>query len=126
MPDASETTVARLDLRFEHAAGLAAKQHVGVTDNTLANPCRAITTACGLGGDAIGKLHFAHRAHGFRPAGAIHRTAIDIHGRNDVVARSDVIGDFVQHVGLSDQVPEVVVRVDNRARRIEDVFLMQS
>ena len=63
---------------------------------------------------ARANLAFADRPHFLGTAGAIARTALDEHGRDDVVSRVDVGQEFVEQIAAARVVPEMMVRVDDR------------
>src|SRR6185295_1759407 len=53
---------------------------------------------------------------------AVHRTAVDIDGGDDVVAGSDVGRHLLDHVAQAAAIPEMVMRIDDRARGIDDLL----
>ncbi len=122
MADAAEAAVAGGDLGLQHRLCGVAEQQIDVADDAGVDLRLAIAAAGAHRGDAVGELDFAHRAERFRSAGAIHRAAVDIDGGDDVVAGGDVAGHVLDHVAQAAAVPEMVMRVDDRARRIDDVF----
>ena len=83
---------------------------------------RAVAAAGAHRRDAIGELDLADRAQRFGPAGAVHRAAVDIDGGDDVVAGCDVGGHLLDHVAQAAAVPEMVMRIDDRPRGIDDLF----
>ena len=125
MPDAAEAAVAGGDFRFEHRARGFAEQQIGVTDDAGAQRGAAVAAARAHRGDAVGKFNFANRSQRFRSAGAIHRAAIDIDGRHDVVAGCDIAGDLLDHVALAAAIPQMMMGIDDRALGVDDFLLAQ-
>ena len=60
----------------------------------------------------------------FRSASAVHRAAVDIDGRDDIMAGRDIVGDVIKHVVLAGAIPEMVMRVDDGPRRVKDLLGM--
>src|SRR5206468_8696961 len=86
---------------------------------------RTIAAAGAHRSDAIGELDFADGPERLRSVSAIHRAAIDIDGRNDVVAGRDVFSHLLDQIALAAAIPQMVMRVDNRSRWIENFLLPQ-
>ncbi len=120
MPDAAETAVAGNDLRLQHRLGAVAEQQIDVADDAGADRGLAVAAACGHGRHAIGKLDLADGPERLGAMRAVHRAAIDIDGGDDVVAGTDVGRHFLDHVAQAAAVPEVVMRIDDRAGGIDD------
>src|SRR5258708_21826462 len=59
------------------------------------------------------------------PGGTVHGAGLDIDGRNDVVAARDVLRHLLDQIALAAAIPKVMMRVDDRARRIDDFFFPQ-
>ena len=125
MPDAAEAAVAGGDFRLEHRARGFAEQQIGVADDAGAHRGAAVAAARAHRGDAIGKFNFADRPQRFRPAGAVHRAAIDIDGGDDVVAGCDVVGDLLDQIALAAAIPQMMMRIDDRALGVDDFLLAQ-
>ncbi|MET4764529.1 hypothetical protein ABH975_000776 [Bradyrhizobium ottawaense] len=108
------------------STGLAgvAQQQIGVADDAGADRRLAVSAACAHGGDAVGELDFADGPERFRPVRAIHRAAIDIDGRDDVVAGGDVGRYFLDQIAVA-AIPEMVMGIDDRPQGINDRLLMQ-
>ena len=102
--------------------GLIAEQEIDVADDAGADRGRTVAAACRHRRDAIGELDLADRAERLRPVRAIHRAAIDIDGGDDVVAGGDVGGHLLDHVAQPAAVPEMVMRIDDRAGGVDDLF----
>jgi hypothetical protein len=58
----------------------------------------------------------------FGAARAIARAALNEHGRDDVVAGIDVGQQLVEQIAATRVVPEMMVRVDDRQIRLEDLL----
>jgi hypothetical protein len=125
MADAAVAAVAGLDLRFEHGFRLVTEQEIGVADDRGVDGAFAIAAARRLRRDAVGELDFADRFEGLRAARAIHRAAIDVDGSDDVVARGEVVGELLEQVAAALAVPQMMVCIDDTARRIDDVLAME-
>jgi len=105
-----EAAVAGLDLGLQHCARVAAEQHIGVADDAGIDPGFAIgalalcaATPLANSTSPIGFIASGHRR--------VHRAAVDIDGRDDVVAGRHIVGDVTKHVALAGAVPQMVVRV---------------
>ena len=122
MPDAAEAAIAGGDFRFQHGPRRLAQQEIDVADDAGADRGRTVAAACAHRSRAIGEFNFAHGAQGLRSAGAVHRAGLDIDGRDDVVAGGDVGGDILDQIALAAAIPEMMMRVDDRARGIDDLF----
>lgn len=124
MPDAAEAAIARRDLGFQHRLGGVSQQKIGVADDTGADRGRAVASAGAHRRDALGELDFADGSECLRSVRAIHRAAIDIDGGDDVVAGRDVGGHLLDQIAMA-AIPEMVVGIDDRPRRIDDFLLVQ-
>ena len=122
MADAAEAAAPGGNLSLEHGLGRIAEQKVDVADNAIADQRLAIASARGHRGDAIGEFHLANRAERLRARGAVHRTAIDIDRGDDVMAGGDVVGQFLDHVAQTAAIPQMMMRVDDRPRGVDDLF----
>ena len=120
MPDAAEAAVAGGDLRFEHRPRAVAEQQIDVADDAGADRGGTVAAAGAHRRDAVGEFDFADRAERFRSAGAVHRAAIDIDGRDDVVAGCDIGGHLLDHVALAAAIPEMMMGIDDRTLGIDD------
>src|SRR5215468_7243200 len=56
---------------------------------------------------------------------AVHRTAVDVDRRDDVVTGGDIGRHLLDHVALTATVPKMVMRIDDPAGRIDHVFGVQ-
>src|SRR6185436_20369190 len=84
----------------------------------------AVQAARAGGSQALYELDFADGTHLARLGPAVHRAALDEHGRAHVVAAIDVCVQLVEQVALirnalQAAVPEVVVWIANRQLRLE-------
>ena len=120
MANSAEASVAGGDLRLQHRLGAVAEQQVDVADDAGAHRALAIAAARRHRRDAIGELDFADGAERLGSAGAVHRAAVDIDGGDDVVAGGHVGRHVLDHVAQATTFPEMMVRVDDRARRVDD------
>ena len=125
MPDAAEAAVAGDNLCFKNRARGFAQQQIGVADDAGADRGGTVAAAGAHRGDAIGEFNLADRPQRFRPAGAIHCAAIDIDGGDDVVAGCDVGGELLDQIALAAAIPQMMMRIDDRAVGIDDVLSSQ-
>ena len=120
MTDAAKPSARRGDLPFKHRIDVCQPQ-IGEADDAGANlglPAAPVA----LLGNPPDELAFADRAHFLGAAGAIAGTALDEDGRDDVVPRIDVGHEVVEQIAAPRVVPEMMVRVDDRQPRFEDLF----
>ena len=68
-------------------------------------------------------VRLAERAQFGRPVGAIHLAAFEKHRGADVVAAAQILDQVVQQIAVARPVPQMVVRVDDRAVGFERGFL---
>ena len=102
-------------------------------DGAAAAHALAIQAGLGHGGDALDELGLAHDALR-RIAFAVHRAALDEHRVHHVVTGAadvlhEIVGEIAQllagigaQFGARPPIPQVVVRIDDRLRRIERFF----
>ncbi len=122
MPNPAEAAVAGCDLRLQHGFRAVAEQEIDVADDAGADRGLAVPAARGHRRDAVGEFDLADRTERLRSTRAVHRAAIDIDGRDDVVARRDVGRHLLDHVAQPATIPEMVMRVDDRTLGIDDFF----
>ena len=122
VPDAAEAAVAGNDLRLQHRLRAVAEQQIDVADDAGADRGLAVAAACRHRRDAIRKLDLADGPERLGAVRAVHRAAIDIDGGDDVVAGSDVSRHLLDHVAQAAAVPEMVMRIDDRTRGIDDLL----
>ena len=127
--------------RLEHRPRRITAAEVSVPDDRFAEPRRAIEPAGTLRGDAVDEFDFAHALQLIRCAPVVKRTAFHEDRANHVVAAADLGLNFVEGVigrerdagdervaWLGEgrhqraQVPQVVMRVDDRQVGFEDRF----
>ena len=107
------------DVRLQHGVDRLAQAEVAIADDagTGAQPERF--GARGHGGDVFG---LAHRPQFLRPVGAIGEAALDEHGGPHVVARRQIGAQLIEQVAAGRTLPQMMVRIDDRQRRIDDVL----
>ena len=98
------------------------EQQIDVADDAGADRGLAVAAARAHRRDAIGELDLADGPERLRPVRAVHRAAIDIDGGDDVVAGGDVGRHLLDHVAQAAAIPEMVMRIDDRARGIDDLL----
>src|SRR5258706_952740 len=96
-----------------------------MADDTGADRGGTIATARAHRRGAVSEFDLAHRAQRFWPAGAIHRPCLDIDGRNDAVAGRYVFSHRLDQIALAAAIPQMMMRIDDRARWIDDFFFPQ-
>ena len=129
--DAPETVGAGRLQRLQHRAHVLAQVKVGVADDGCRRLAGAIQPVVAGGRQALHELNLAHRAHFLRAAGPVHRAGLDEHGRADVVAAVDVVGQFVEQVALVRNplgavVPEVMMGVADGYFRLQGLLRGQG
>ena len=121
LADAAKPSAGRSDLAFEHPIDIRQPQ-IGEADDAGANLGLAAAPVALLG-DRSDELAFADRAQFLGTAGAIARTALDEHARDDVVARAHIGQQFVEQIAAARVIPEMMVRVDDRQIGLDDLLL---
>jgi hypothetical protein len=118
--DAAKAAVTGGDMSLQHRAGAGAEHHVDIGHDGGAGAGRAVKAAGARRRHAIGELRLAHRPHLGRTVGAIHRAAVDIDRRGDVVAGAGVFQQLVQQVTMVGVVPQMMVGIDDGQVRLDD------
>src|SRR5205807_4866860 len=77
------------------------------------------------GGDAVDELGLAHRPHRGGTVGAVAGGAFDEHRLRDVVAAARVGKQIVQQITMAREVPQVMMRVDDLERGLDDVLAVE-
>ena len=112
MADAAEARAHR-HVRVEHLADGRAELQVGVADDARAGAHLAVVAARALRRDAGDELRLTDRPQRLRPVAAIHRAALNEDGLAHIeVGR--VFKQLVEKVARAREVPQVVVRIDDR------------
>ena len=120
MADAAKPPAADPDLGLQHLAHPRAQGQVGVADDALGNPARAIAAGRAHRCDAVDEFDLAHRGHLGEAGLPVHRAAFEKDGGDDVVSALDVGQQFGQQVAPAlRRIPEMVVRVDDRQFRLQ-------
>src|SRR6516165_3942550 len=123
MADAAEAAVAGSDLRLQHARHAVAEAQVGVPDNARTQPALPELSASAHRRRAVDEFDFADRLHLRRPVGAVHRAAFDEDALRDVVTTAGVGEQLVEQVTVPVAVPQMMVRIDDLERRLQDFLL---
>src|ERR1700722_14176363 len=119
MADAAKPAASRGDMPFEHCIDIGQAQ-IGEADDAGANLALAAAPIALLG-DRPDELAFADRAHLLGTTGPITRTALDEHGRDDVMPGVDVGQEVVEQVTAARVIPEMMMRVDDRQVGLADL-----
>ncbi len=120
MADAAEPAATGADVGFQDLGGFFAEAEVDVPDDAGADLGRTVAAGGAHRGHAVDEFGFADGFEGFRPAGAVHRAALQEDGRDDVVAAVDVGQQVVQHVDPVGPFPQMVMRIDNRQAGLQN------
>ncbi len=121
--DAAEPAAAGRDLRLQHLAHPPAQGQVGVADDALGDPARAVPARGAHRRDAVDELDLADRRHLGGAGLPIHRAAFEKDGGDDVVSALDVGQQFGQQIAPAlRRVPEMMMRVDDRQIRLQCRF----
>ena len=99
LTDAAKPPACGGNLPFEHRIDIWQPQ-IGEANDTGANLGLAAAPIALLG-DCPYELAFADRPHFVWTAGAIARTALDEHGRDDVVSRIDIGQEVVEQIAAA-------------------------
>src|SRR6202011_1903799 len=83
-------------------------------------PALAVLSAFAHRRRAVDEFDFAHRLHLRRPIGAVHRAAFDKNALRDVVTATGVGEQLVEQVPVPVAVPQMMVRIDDLERRLQD------
>ena len=117
---AAKSAAAGADQRLEHGLDPIAQREIGEADDARGDARRAVLAALAHRRDARDELGLAHRPHLDRAARAVHRVALQEHGRDDVVAGAEIGEQLVQQVAVVGPLPQMMMRVDDRQLGLED------
>jgi hypothetical protein len=120
MANAAEAAVAGSDLRLQHTRHAVAETQVGVPDDAGAQPALAVLSALTHRRRAVDEFDFADRLHLRGAGGAVHRPAFDKDALRDVVTAAGVGEQLVEQVAVPVAVPQMMVRIDDLERRLQD------
>jgi hypothetical protein len=118
MADAAEPAVAGSDLRLQHARDAVAEAQVGVSDNAGAQPTLPKLSARAHRRRPVDEFDFADRLDLHRPVGAVHRAAFD----KDACCDRGIGEQLVKKVPVPAAIPQMMVRIDDLERRLEDLL----
>ena len=122
MADAAEAPVAGGDLGAQHILHGGAQGQVREAHDAGAGPRLPVTPRRAHRRSAVDELDLAYRGLRRRPAGPVHRGAFHEHRRADIVPAAGVLQQFVQQVAVEGVVPKVMVRIDDRQVRLQDLL----
>ena len=115
--NAAEPSTASDEVCIQHRGHGIPEHQVRGAHDPVGDTRWAIDAGSAHRGDAVDELDLADRAHGFRPVRFEHGSALDEHGRHDVMAALHIRQDLLQQIARSDacgtEVPQVMVRVTN-------------
>jgi hypothetical protein len=98
-------------MRREHSRDSVAHGEIGMPHNPRHGDQWPVLATGTLGCYALHKLRFTNRLHLLRAILAIHRLALDEHGRNDAVPTAGILEQLAQDVAVIGTVPQVVMRI---------------
>ena len=82
------------------------------------------------GCDAIGTIDFSNRTIGFWALGAVHRTALNKHGRNNIAATTQVVQNLLEQVAwlnmIEALIPQVTMSITDGKVAFKAVFLKKT
>jgi hypothetical protein len=119
--DAAEARAGR-QVRVQYGAHPVPEGEVGEAHDAAGHARCAKAVAGAHGGDAVHELGLAHRPQLGGTAGAVHRHALDEDGGDHVVTATGIGQQLVQQVAPAGMVPQVMVRVADGPRGLEDLF----
>ncbi len=113
-------------MRLQHRIDIGAEQKIGEADDAGADARRPVAVARRHRRDAVDELGLADGRE-FRVAvGAIHRVALQEHRGADIMAAAvDVALDLVEQIARAAAIPQMMMRIDDRHRRIDRFLLVQ-
>src|SRR6202040_583403 len=95
---------------------------IDVADDACTAARPAVFARCAHRRDAVDELGLAERLLVLRPVGPVHLPAFLKAGRNDVVPAADIFEQILEQVSVTGPVPQMMVRIDNRQIRLEDLL----
>jgi len=120
--DAAKISAGGGDMRLEHLVDGVPKREVGEADDAgadlgpRASPLRLI-------GDGADEFGLADRPQRLRTAVAVRPAALQIDGGDDVMATASVRQQLIKEIGLAVPIPEVMVRINDRQRGVDDFLV---
>ena len=118
LANALEAAAAGLHVRLEHRVHVIDAPEIAVADDAIAGADARSLGACRDAGDEFG---LADRAQFLGTAIAIGEAALNEHGGAHVVSRPEIGAQFIEQVA-SVAFPQVMVRIDDRQRGVDDVL----
>ena len=112
-------------MHFKNAINLFAEKEVREADNAGASFGRTVDAARRHCGDAVDELGFAYGRQSKIAAGGIHGVALQIDGRENLVAVIGVGEKLIEQISRP-AIPEVMMRIDDRQIGRENLFAPPS
>jgi hypothetical protein len=103
---------------FQHARQRCPEGEIGVADNRRRDGYRTILPASALGGNALRELRLADWLHLLGAVLAIHGIALDKDRGDDIVPATGVQQQFVEEIAIVGAIPEMMMGIANRKRRL--------
>ena len=119
---AAKATAAGADVCFEDRLHTCTETKIGVSDDAMSHAALAIAAARAHGSGPIKKLRFTDWSQFRNRVMGIHRIAFHADGGANVVTCRNVGEHVLQKVPVSEVIPEMVMRVDDREFRLNDVL----
>src|SRR6516165_11717003 len=124
--DAAEASARGDDVLLENALGAAADAEIDIADDPGAGPCRAVFAALAHRRHTGDKGGLTERSQFRRPLGAVHLAAFEKHRSADIVAAAQILDQVVQQITVARPIPQMMVRIDDRAVGFEGRLLSRS
>ena len=123
MANAAKPAAGSRDMRFQHRLHRIPQGKIGIAHNPGIGSDIAIDTACEHRGDAGDEFCLTHWLQGFRASRAVHGPRLDINCRLDVMAAFQIGQEFIMQIAPARPIPEMVMRIDDHLRGVQDFFL---
>jgi len=107
---------------LQNALGARAEPQIDKADDAGNAPRRSVFTGRAHRRDPGNELGLAEGLQLFRPVGAVHLAGLLIAGGADVVATADIGEQLREQITVARPVPEMMVRIDDRQRGLDDLL----
>ena len=123
MANAAKPAAGSRDMRFQHRLHRIPQGKIGIAHNPGIGSDIAIDTACEHRGDAGDEFRLPHWLQRLRPSSAMHGPRLDINGGLNVMAAFQIGQEFIMQIAPARPIPEMVMRIDDHLRGVQDFFL---
>jgi hypothetical protein len=121
--DAAQTAVGDRDVPFEDTLGLRTQPQVDKADDAGDATRRPVFARGAHRRHAADKLGLAERFELLGPVGAVHLARLLIAGGANVVTAADIGQQLREKIPIAGAVPEMMVGIDDRQVRLDDLFV---